>query len=119
MNLPDSVLRAVVQQVIGFRSLREVAGEIGIVPSAVLKFLEGATPQKRTRRKLLAWYARESPALPEPTPEVALAVLDMLLQGLTPERQARVRESFLADVEAEHREQGTPPPRWLADPETE
>lgn len=73
-------LREFMRKRVGERSLREVAGEVGIGKDAVRDFAEGAVkPYARTEQKVREWYVREAyaahrdPAQPPSAPHSSSA----------------------------------------------
>ena len=88
-------------------SRRQVAGEIGLSPRGLLKFLEGARPHEATRGKLERWYEEfRQEAEADLTATEALLVL---LAALPPdERAGAIREAseFFRELYARR---GAPP----------
>jgi hypothetical protein len=107
------VLRELAQAAVSRSSLREVARDIGMAPSNLLKFLGGSVPRRSTRQKLLEWHVREAGRVLDLPPETVEAGLDLLLAGLAGERREQVRGSIVTLIEAAHREQRTLPPEWI------
>lgn len=106
-HLRDAVARGVETE-----SLRRIAREIGMSPSGLQKFLDGARPYDPTRRKLERWYVKEAArGYPEAlTPEAARAAIDLLLRDLPAGRRARARAAFVTLLRNLY---GVDPPDWL------
>jgi hypothetical protein len=92
-------LRAFARSRVERTSLRQVAREVGMSPSGLDKFLAGAMPYRKTRRKLEAWYTRGAAfdVDDEPSPET-VAVAVRILAGLFP---AAGRGRFVDDTLAQ------------------
>src|SRR5690606_39795630 len=90
-RVPLDRLRAAVEGGVAARSLRGVAREVGMSPSGLQKFRDGATPYAATRRKLEERYLRGA-AQRDPSDDVVpvLAALRILTSGLPTSRRARV-----------------------------
>ncbi|HYH81736.1 MAG TPA: hypothetical protein VEX86_18160, partial [Longimicrobium sp.] len=59
-DVPLDALREFMREQVEERSLREVAGEVGIGKDAVRSFAEGdARPYSQTVQKVREWYVRE------------------------------------------------------------
>jgi multidrug efflux pump subunit AcrA (membrane-fusion protein) len=72
-------LREAVAVRVRYRSLRQVAREVGMSPTGLGKFMAGGQPYSATRVKLERWYVRER--LPEETLSADAAAL--ALRSLT------------------------------------
>src|SRR5690606_2328711 len=82
-GVPLDRLRDAVESGVRNRSLRGVAREVGMSPSGLQKFLDGATPYTMTRQKLERWYVREAARYGGgPGTGSALAALQILIQDL-------------------------------------
>jgi hypothetical protein len=91
-------------------SLREVAGEIGMSPSGLRKFLDGSDPYGKTLGKLRAWVPRVR-GLGDTSPEVAENTIVALLRGLDdPHGGAAELIDFIADL---HLRQNVDVPKWI------
>lgn len=113
-RVPLDRLRAAVEGGVAARSLRGVAREVGMSPSGLQKFRDGATPYAATRRKLEEWYLREA-AQRDPSDDVVpvLAALRILTSGLPTSRRARVAAAIVDQVEAAYRSQQLDAPPWV------
>lgn len=112
--IPVAQLRALVSRRVRTDGLRPVARAIGLHPSSVISFVDGAEPRESTRQKLTAWYVREIAAAKDiPDPNTVRAAIDILLYSIPPARlDSAVRE--LANKIAEiHAGQGRDCPAWL------
>lgn len=101
-------LREVVAARVERRSLRAVAREVGMSPSGLQKFLDGASPYSATRRKLERWFVRESAGS-------ALAALRVLVDDLPPSRRDAAVGDMLASLESAFRRARRPVPPWIAE----
>lgn len=115
-RVPLDRLRAAVEGGVAARSLRGVAREVGMSPSGLQKFRDGAMPYASTRRKLEEWYLREA-ARYDPSGDVApaLAALQILTSGLPTSQRARVAATIVDQVEVAYRSQRLPAPPWLTE----
>ena len=113
-SIPVPQLRALAARRVSAEGLRPVARAIGLHPSSVLSFIEGATPRESTRRKLTAWYVREMAAGNDaPDAATVRAAIEILLYSVPPPRlEGAVRDlvSRLAEI---HSNQGGACPIWL------
>jgi hypothetical protein len=110
----ESVLVAVARELGRLRvaetSLRKVAGEIGLSPTGLRGFLEGAEPYGKTLEKLRAWVSRVR-GVGDTSPEVAENTILALLRGLEdPHGGASDLMDFMADL---HRRQNVDVPKWI------
>lgn len=113
-ELPLDRLRDVVAERVEAESLRRVAREVGMSPSGLQKFLDGATPYSATRRKLERWYVREAARYGEGAGRAtALAALHVLGQDLPPAERRRVLSDIVDRLEAGYRASRRAPPAWL------
>ena len=74
-------------------SLREVARRVGMSPSGLRKFLDGAEPYSATRTRLEGWYIREQGG--DVSPEAAVRALQVLVADLPPAEQSETIEALL------------------------
>ncbi len=115
-ELPLDRVRDVLAERVDAHSLRRVAREVGMSPSGLQKFLDGATPYSSTRRKLERWYVREAATYGgEPGVESLLAALHVLGQGLPRAERDRALADIVDRLEAAYRAAGRTPPDWLAE----
>lgn len=110
-------LRGAVRREVDGSSLRAVARSIGLSPSGLQKFLDGAEPYRPTRAKLRHWYLGTQSA--PTTAAEAEASLQVLLKGVPPGERGEVRRRVLDAVREMHVAAGRPPPLWLAGLEEE
>lgn len=109
-----AALRAVLTQQIETRSLRAVARQIGMSPSGLQKFLDGAKPYSATRRRMEQWYVRESARFTSPVSvESARAALAVLVQDFAPGTRAEVQKELLTLLEALYLGKNRRLPDWL------
>lgn len=109
-------LRQAARLFVDSTSLRQAARNIGMSPTGLRGFLDGADPYVKTARKLAEWYVREAGRHQTGlTVETAAAALDLLTKHLPMAR----REAAAAElVEVLHRHcirSATPPPQWLTE----
>lgn len=102
-------LRAAVEARIAETSGRRTAGEIGISPQGLTKFLRGATPHPSTRVKLESWYLQHSYSA-----DVQLAdAVSMLARFLPPEARQNAAEEIIACIASLCHRHGIPLPPEL------
>jgi hypothetical protein len=76
--LTDATLRSAVRSRVDETSLRHVAEDIEMSWSGLRSFLDGGSPQRRTREKLIRWYYARSASqhtVPKADVDTAIAVL--------------------------------------------
>lgn len=97
-------------------SLRQAARDIGMSPTGLRGFLDGAAPYVKTERKLRAWYLREAQRQVQAvSPEAANNALRLLVGHFAP---AYGRETMLELVDVLERrcvQSQTPVPAWIAE----
>lgn len=109
-------LREAVRAMVENTSLRQVARQIGMSPSGLKKFLEGATPYSPTRRRLHRWYVQHSEVrhgqveFPE-----ANAALRVLVHDLTPDSRRRTASRMVECLRLGYQESEKALPGWLSD----
>lgn len=114
--VPLEQLREAVAGGVAARSLRQVARDVGMSPSGLQKFIDGATPYSATRRKLERWFVRESAHYRgTPSPGSIIAAVRVLTQDLPARGRGRAVASILDTLETTYREGGRPVPEWLAE----
>lgn len=96
-------------------SLRSTAREVGLSPSGLRKFLDGANPYSPTELKLQRWYVRETrpdygSALTAAGAENALRILT---QDIPSSRRDEVVERIHRVLLEEYEQEGRRPPEWL------
>jgi transcriptional regulator with XRE-family HTH domain len=95
-------------------SLRAVAREIGMSAPGLQSFLEGRSPYPATRRKLEAWYVRESANVGIDTSlSTARAALEILVRDLPEDLQDESVVRSIELFEAAYDRAGIPRPLWL------
>ena len=77
-------------------SLRQVAREVGMSPSGLQKFLDGAGPYSATRKKLEHWYVRGGSA---PDVHSVLTAIGVLVQDLPPAERIQAMDRALVALE--------------------
>ncbi len=99
MEEPDlELVRNAVFTAIEVRSLRAVARSIGMSPGGVTHFLEGAQPYRRTRHKLVSWYARVGQGEARAVQDV---LIDQLVETVPKFARAEARKKIEAVVAME------------------
>ncbi|MGQ0560631.1 MAG: hypothetical protein ACT443_02005 [Gemmatimonadota bacterium] len=106
-------LRDVVAARVEAESLRRVARQVGMSPSGLQKFLDGASPYSATRQRLERWYVRETATYRAAVSEdSALAALAILIRDLPASERPHALSILLTAIEDAYREQKRRPP-WL------
>jgi hypothetical protein len=77
-------LRAAARRRVERSSLRQVAREIGLSASGLDKFLNGASPYRKSLLKLEAWYLTKADGTEETTSPEAVAAAIRILAGFLP-----------------------------------
>lgn len=115
---PDlAILRASLGWQVAATSLRRTARDVGMSPTALQSFLEGAAPYSETRHKLVSWYVRfqcdtDRGAVDRASAGAALALLTAHL----PVEVARtVRGAVVEMVRCTTGRTGLPAPAWMND----
>ena len=86
-------------------SLRSVARQVGMSPSGLDKFLSGAMPYQKSRRRLFDWLHRERDNLgADLTVDGVAAALGSLVRDLPPDRRGRALDTLLQVLPAESME---------------
>lgn len=113
-RVPLDRLREAVEDSVAASSLRGVAREVGMSPSGLQKFRDGATPYSSTRRKLEHWFMREA-ARREPADDAVpvLAALQLLTSGLPESERVRVAAQLIDEVESAYRARRLSAPPWI------
>jgi hypothetical protein len=109
---PLARLREAVERQVAARSLRHAARQVGMSPTGLQKFLDGAAPTDATCRKLDLWAFARAAAGEPPTAETAPAILRVLIGALPPRRHPEMVRRLLAVLESAY---GDEPPPWLSD----
>lgn len=109
-------LREAVAERVNTYSLRQVARAVGMSPTGLQKFLDGATPYAATRRKLERWYVREAASTPGAIDaESARAALLLLGQDLPATERRKVLMDIVLRLEAAYHDANLETPAWLAE----
>ncbi|MGQ0813066.1 MAG: hypothetical protein ACT4O1_01190 [Gemmatimonadota bacterium] len=105
-------LRDVVAARVEAESLRSVARNVGMSPSGLQKFIDGASPYSATRQRLERWYVRETAAYrANVSEESALAALSILVRDLPSKQRAHARARVLEALEQSYPQNRRP--AWL------
>jgi hypothetical protein len=76
-------------------------------------FLDGTTPQARTRRKLREWYVREAAISRDVTEDSIRAALALVLDGVPDGKVRAAEKRLVALVEKVYKDAGIDPPKWV------
>ncbi|HEX8695256.1 MAG TPA: hypothetical protein VF746_22785 [Longimicrobium sp.] len=114
-GLSVGVLREALRAEVEAATLRQVARLVGMSPSGLQKFLDGAHPHGATRRRLERWHVLHGPGRLQAGlgGGRALAVLHALVQDLAPARHRAVMEQLLESMEQAYLSARLPRPEWL------
>jgi hypothetical protein len=97
-------------------SLRSVARQVGMSPSGLDKFLSGAMPYQKSRRRLFDWLTREHSKLgADVTTDAVAAALGSLVRDLPPDRRAQALNTLLDTLRGLYDEHSETSPRWLGE----
>lgn len=110
-GIPADRLRQAVAKRVQTTSLRRVADAVGMSPSGLQKFLNGAEPYSATRHKLESWYVRHE-GIDIPI-ETASRALELLVADAAPTTQMKMIKDLIAALEGAYRKHGTEVPGWL------
>ena len=92
-------VRGAVRKRVDETSLRDVADEVGMSWSGLKSFLDGRSPQRRTRERLVQWYYSQSERSPANLREDVETAIALVLSYLRDELKPRaVRERRLREV---------------------
>ena len=110
-----AVLRQALRSEIGARSLRLVSRQVGMSPTGLQKFLEGAHPYSATRRKLERWYVLHGPGREQGalTGASVLTILRVLVQDVSPARHRQTVEALVKSLGDAYHTARLPEPGWL------
>lgn len=113
---PTGTLRQAARLYVDATSLRHAARDIGMSPTGLRGFIDGADPYVKTTRKLTEWYIREIQSRnAELSRESAGAALSLLVKHLPAAEREPTADEVLAVLERRCRETSTPRPVWLAE----
>lgn len=102
--------RQAVRLAIAGSTLRAVAREIGMSPSGLQNFLDGAAPYGKTKEKLRFWYFRRA-GFSNYAVEDAAYILRRLVSSLPAPDHGVV--AVLDAVESSYQRAGMYPPEWV------
>ena len=109
-------LREAARHFVDATSLRQAARDIGMSPTGLRGFLDGADPYVKTARKLAEWYLREAQRQrTELTAETAAAALDLLTKHLPVARRDAAAAELVAVLHRHCEQGGAEPPGWLVE----
>lgn len=112
--VPIDELRDVIAARLAAMSLRSLARAVGMSPSGLQKFMDGAVPYPHTREKLERWYVREAgEGRAEMTAGAALAAVGLLVRDLPPGRQEEAAAELVETVRRRYDAADGPRPGWL------
>lgn len=107
-------LREAARLYVDATSLRHAARGIGMSPTGLRGFLDGADPYMKTARKLAEWYVREAQNQPtQLTAETAVAALDLLTKHLPVARREAAAAELVAVLHRHGTDGSAEPPGWL------
>jgi hypothetical protein len=112
---PLRALRDAAQAQVDATSLRQAASDIGMSPTGLRGFLDGAEPYLKTERKLRAWFTRrQRKGAPETvTPDVAQVAVTVLVEHLPARGRPAAIGELLDVLERGSRVPGVGVPRWI------
>ena len=97
-------------------SLRQAARDIGMSPTGLRGFLDGAAPYVKTERKLRAWYLREANrGVQAVSPEAASNALKLLVNHFAPAYGREAMMELIDVLERRARDSQTPIPAWVGE----
>ena len=97
-------------------SLRQAARDIGMSPTGLRGFLDGAAPYVKTERKLRAWYLREANrGVQAVSPEAASNALKLLVGHFAPAFGRETTLELMEVLERRCRDSQTPVPQWIGE----
>jgi hypothetical protein len=107
-------LREAARTFVDATSLRQAARDIGMSPTGLRGFLDGADPYVKTERKLRAWYLRDAQRnVQAVSPEAANNALKLLVGHFAPEQGRGAVLDVLQVVEGRCVSTQTPIPAWI------
>ncbi|HYH80469.1 MAG TPA: hypothetical protein VEX86_11755 [Longimicrobium sp.] len=111
-----TTLRQAARIYVDATSLRHAARDIGMSPTGLRGFIDGADPYVKTTRKLTEWYIREIQSRSaELSRESAGAALSLLVQHMPGPQRGLTMLQMLDVLDRRCRETSTPRPVWLID----
>lgn len=112
-DVPDSAYRDAAYRAVERTTLRSVSRDIGMTAPGLQAFLDGTTPQARTRRKLREWYVREAAISRDVTEDSIRAALALVLDGVPDGKVRAAEKRLVALVEKVYKDAGIDPPKWV------
>lgn len=107
------LIREALQRAVERGSLRAVAKEVGMSPTGLQGFLDGAEPYYKTLAKTRIWYAlRWADRGSELGSDTAVALVDTLLGEIPAGRRAAARERVLRAFAGAFEAADVAPPAW-------
>jgi hypothetical protein len=107
------LIREALQRAVERGSLRAVAKEVGMSPTGLQGFLDGAEPYFKTVEKIRIWYAlRSADRGSELGSDTAVALVDTLLGEIPASRRAGARERVLRAFADAFEAADVAPPAW-------
>lgn len=115
-GIGDDVLRTALLRATEEKTLREVAGQVGMTPAGLQRYIRAITrPRESTQRKLREWYLREAQSWVGLDPKLAHAAIAVLLEGLPPVAEHRASAALAILIRDAFVEADISPPRWLTE----
>lgn len=112
-------IRAAVSRAVERKSLRSVAGDIGMSPTGLRLMLDGAEPYAKTWDKLQVWFSLHQKDVGSELPPQTVASLLRRLLGSIPEQwQHGAQLRALNGFEEAFRFAGVAAPAWIAQVKT-
>jgi hypothetical protein len=112
-SVPLGAIRQAADEAVRAVSLRSVAVAIGMSPTNLRHFINGQTPYRATRRKLIAWYVRYQLDRRAFSGDTARAAMEVLLEGIPADQVNAVERQLLDALGAFYDGARVPPPAWL------
>ena len=109
-------LREAARLYVDATSLRHAARDIGMSPTGLRGFIDGADPYVKTTRKLTEWYVREiQNRNAELSSESASAALSLLVKHHPPSQRDATINEILEVIDRRCRDTSTARPLWLSE----
>ena len=102
--------RRALRNAIDRSSLRAVAQAVGMSPTGLQNFVNGALPRAKTRERIRAWFVHEAGFGSLPPRDAALLLRRMVGTLRSPDAGVL---SVLDAVGAAYGREGAPPPAWV------
>jgi len=111
---PVQALREAARSFVDATSLRQAARDIGMSPTGLRGFLDGAAPYVKTERKLMAWYLREgAQQFQAVSPDAAQTAMRLLVGHFAVQQASEAALEVLDVVERRCRAAQAPVPGWV------